>query len=355
MDPAGTLACDVRDPCRVQDRRAVQARRHRRRGRRARRRDDAALRRGHRARRPELRVVARRAAGRADRPDAEREHGGAGRRRHPHHELLREQPHAGDRGPDLRGHEAGHRRHRGQPLLRPQRPRRPGHPARAGREHRRRRRGRGRLDADPAAGEADPAADRGHPGGGCGRRRADRRSQAARGAVGPRPGGDLLQGRDPHPLPEHRLLRRRRLRHPGRRPAVLLGERDRPDPAAGLGARRSGAEPDQRRPAGQPGERAGPPGRRAQPDARPRAHHRPGAGRHHRPARRHRRGAAAGPQLRRGLDRRVLLLLPAVLPDRDAGHDPAADRQRWPDDPDHPAPGHAGRRRPGRAEHPAHG
>ena len=36
---------------------------------------------------------------------------------------------------------------------------------------------------------------------------------------------EALQGLDPRALPQHRLLRRRRLRHPGRRPALLRRQR----------------------------------------------------------------------------------------------------------------------------------
>ncbi len=137
--------------------------------------------------------------------------------------------------------------------------------------------------------------------------------------------------------------------------AVLLGQRRRPDPAAGLGARRPGAEPDQRRPAGPAGERPGPPGRRPHPDARPGPHHRPGAGRHHRPARGDRGGAATGERVRQRQHRRVLLRLPRGLPHRPPGHDPAADRQRRADHPDHAATGPAGLRRAGHPQHPGDG
>ena len=41
-----------------------------------------------------------------------------------------------------------------------------------------------------------------------------------------------LQGPDPRALPQHRLLRRRRIRHPGRRPALLLDARRRAQPRA---------------------------------------------------------------------------------------------------------------------------
>ena len=63
----------------------------------------------------------------------------------------------------------------------------------------------GRLDHHPAAREAQPA-----------ERRADARPQGA--GDRPRPAARAAddEGRDPRPLPEHRLLRQPRLRHPGR-------------------------------------------------------------------------------------------------------------------------------------------
>ena len=128
-----------------------------------------------------------------------------------------------------------------------------------------------------------------------GRHRGERRPQAAGGAAGAGPGGDVLEGRDPHPVPEHRVLRPGRLRHPGRRPAVLQRERRRPHAAAGGHARRPGAEPGQRRPDHQPGERRRPPQPGAPADARPRAHHRPAARRDLRAAGRRRARAARRP------------------------------------------------------------
>ena len=49
--------------------------------------------------------------------------------------------------------------------------------------------------------------------------RGQRRPQAPRGPPGAGPGAAVLEVGDPHPLPEPRLLRPGRLRHPGRRPA----------------------------------------------------------------------------------------------------------------------------------------
>ena len=56
-------------------------------------------------------------------------------------------------------------------------------------------------------------------------------AQAQRAALRDRLRAELLQGLDPRALPQHRLLRRRRLRHPGGRPALLRHQRQGPQPA----------------------------------------------------------------------------------------------------------------------------
>ena len=96
----------------------------------------------------------------------------------------------------------------------------------AGVEQDGRGRGAGRVDADPAVRQERAAP------GGADRRRAsgsyegDARPQAARAAAGAGAGAPLQQRRDLHPVSQHRLLRRRRLRHRGSRTALLrrLGE-----------------------------------------------------------------------------------------------------------------------------------
>ena len=77
-----------------------------------------------------------------------------------------------------------------------------------------------------------------------------------------------LQGLDPRALPQHRLLRRRRLRHPGGGPALLRQERQGPQPAPVGDAGRPGQEPHRLRPdqLPRPGARAAQ--RRARPDGR---------------------------------------------------------------------------------------
>ena len=61
------------------------------------------------------------------------------------------------------------------------------------------------------------------------------------------------QAADPRALPQHRLLRRRRVRRRGGRPALLQHPCPRPDPAAGRAARRHRAAADGVRPDPQPG------------------------------------------------------------------------------------------------------
>ena len=101
----------------------------------------------------------------------------------------------------------------------------------------------GRLDADhavrPQRAQERPRPDRGAA------RRGDRHHagpQAPGDAVRAGAGAAAVQGRDPEPLPEHRLLRCRGVRHRRRQPAVLLASRPgRADPGRGGPARRPGA------------------------------------------------------------------------------------------------------------------
>ena len=96
----------------------------------------------------------------------------------------------------------------------------------------------------------------------------DVRPQDPRAALRHRLREEPLQGLDPRALPQHRLLRRRRLRRPVGRPPLLLQERQQARPARVGDARGAGQEPRGLRPRGR--SRAGrePPQRRARP-ARP--------------------------------------------------------------------------------------
>ncbi len=62
-----------------------------------------------------------------------------------------------------------------------------------------------------------------------------------------------IEGPHPHRVPQHDLLRPRRLRDPAGGPHVLRGQRDRPRPPAGGAPRRDPARPDALRPAAAPG------------------------------------------------------------------------------------------------------
>ena len=67
---------------------------------------------------------------------------------------------------------------------------------------------------------------------------------------------DPQQGRDPRALPEHRVLRRRRVRHRGGGRALLRHHGGQADARAGRDPGRAGAEPDREQPGGQPEGRA---------------------------------------------------------------------------------------------------
>ena len=100
-----------------------------------------------------------------------------------------------------------------------------------------------------------------------------------------------LEGRNPRPVPEHRLLRDGRRQHRGRRPGRLAdllleaGLEAEPDP--GGAARRPAAGADRLQPDPQPGRRPRAPRRGAREDGRPRLHLRA-------PKRARRRAAASG-------------------------------------------------------------
>ena len=92
----------------------------------------------------------------------------------------------------------------------------------------------------------------------------------------------FTQGRDPRALPQHRLLRRRRVRRRGRVPPLLLQAGRRPRPRRGRDPRRHRAAADRLRPAAQPRPQHHPAQRRAAAHGRARLRH-PGRGRPRRP------------------------------------------------------------------------
>ncbi len=158
-------------------------------------------------------------------------------------DALRPGPH---QRPALRrqaDHGQGDGLDRGLPLLRARCARPQGHAARARDEPDQRQRAAGWLLDHPAAGQAVPGQrgrDRCGEGGGD---RGDLRPQDQGAALRHRTRAGALQGLDPRALPEHRLLRRRGVRHPGGGAALLRRERLQAHPASVGAARRAGQEP----------------------------------------------------------------------------------------------------------------
>ena len=107
-----------------------------------------------------------------------------------------------------------------------------------------------------------------------GRDRRHVRPQGARAALRDRLRAAVLQGLDPGALPQPRLLRRRRVRHPVGRPPLLQQERQGPRLARVGRAGRAGQEPDRLRPdqLPRPGPRAS--RHRARPDGPAQRDHR---------------------------------------------------------------------------------
>ena len=124
-----------------------------------------------------------------------------------------EQPERRARGPvpDRAGDEARHDRDRGQALLHEPRLRPQGHRARAVGRRRRRRLGAGRLDDHAAVREGRAR----------GARRAHGLPEAARGRARLPPHAQVVEGQDPHRVPQRDLLRQRRLRDRVGRARVL--------------------------------------------------------------------------------------------------------------------------------------
>ncbi len=151
-------------------------------------------------------------------------------RRAPRPPDRQHEPDPGQGGADRPRHEARDHRDRGQALLHQRRRRPPRHRPRALRGRRRPEGRPGRLDDRPAV-RQELARGAGPP---------DAVREAARGRARVPHHAPLDQGQDPPQLPQHDLLRQRRLRHRVRRPHLL-----RP-PAPGL---REGPQAPVRRPA----------------------------------------------------------------------------------------------------------
>ena len=218
-------------------------------------------------------------------------------------------------------------------------------------------RGPGWLVDHPADGQADAAEPGEGQEGARGRDRRHVRPQGARAALRDRLRAAVLQGLDPGALPQPRLLRRRRLRHPVGRPSLLQQERQGPRLARVGRAGRAGQEPDRLRPdqLPRPGPRAS--RHRARPDGPAQRDHRrqgrPAEGQEPRPAR------GQHPERLRVLPCAVLLRLrpQPALPRQVAGRHgrgaQGAHQVRRPDHPHHDRPADAGRcRRVGRRPRP---
>ena len=123
------------------------------------------------------------------------------------------------------------------------------------------------VQIEEAKKAGDDAGDRGRAG-------RQLRPQDPRAALRHLGGEDAQQGRDPRALPEHRLLRRRRVRRRGRRPALLRHHGGQAHPAAGGHAGRAGAEPDGQQPGAEPDRGSAAAQRGDQPDGGARRDHR---------------------------------------------------------------------------------
>ena len=157
----------------------------------------------------------------------------------------------------------GDRRDRGSALL-PARRRRPGRdPARARRGRERRPHRPGRLD-DHAGARAQPLP----------LARQDAAAEGRRGLPLDQARARLVEGQDPHRVPQRRLLRQPRVRRRGCGRDVLLRSGEPADARAGRAARRAAAGAVVLRPAPQPRRRARPPRRGPARVATERGHHR---------------------------------------------------------------------------------
>ena len=191
----------------------------------------------------------------------------------PDRDDVRREPRQRPAPADLADHGQVDHRDRGLPLLRARRPRPARHAPRPGHQPGQQRRGPGWLVDHPADGQADPAQPGQDPGRAEGRHRRHLRAQDPRAPLRHRLRGELLQGLDPRALPQHRLLRRRRLRRPVGRPPLLRHQRQEPRPPPVGDAGRPGEEPHRLRPDQQPRRGAPAPQRRPGPDGRAERHH----------------------------------------------------------------------------------
>ena len=225
---------------------------------------------------------------------------GADGQRQGAHDVLRREPRLRPAVEDLAGDAGRSDRHRGPPLLRARGHRLPRlRPSLAQDPHRGHA---GSVDADAAVREARPRrGGRRHQrqGGRPQGHRDDDRAQDRRGALRDGAGGPAHQGGDPRAVPEHRLLRRRRVRRRGRRPALLRHDRREAHAAAGGHVGRHRAEPRLAQPRQAPRARHRPPRRRAESDGQVGHDHRGRGGRGQAGGLRPREGAAHEERLHR--------------------------------------------------------
>ena len=157
------------------------------------------------------------------------------------------------------------------------------------------------------------------------------------------------QGPDPDPVPQHRVLRQRRVRDPGRVRDLLRHRAARAHPVAGGHARRSDRRAGRLRPRPSPGTVRATPQPRAHADARPRHDRRGGVREGERLADRPRPHPGGRDALRRALVRRlregVVPVEPALR--RDASGSLRPPVRGGPEDRHHGRPAPAARRREG--------
>ena len=252
-------------------------------------------------------------------------------------------PVRGAQRPDRRHDEAGDRVDRGQAVRRAQRRGLAGHADRPVRLPLRRPRHSRRLDDRAAVRQelsiAGDRADRRRAAGG---RRNHAGAQAARDPDGADARQDVLQGRDPDPLPELVVVRQRRLRRAGRRADLLRHRRLAAELAAGRAVGRHGAVDELAEPVHQPrGCPAAAKRGAGHHDREPAAASRRAARRQGCTARRPAAAQRAAGWLHRRRRSRVLLRLRAGLP-RAGGHQQGAGCPRRLSDPHDAGPEGAG-------------
>ena len=205
-------------------------------------------------------------------PPGEPPHGAAGatdpdrrRRRQHRRDALRPEPHQRPAEPDLAQHGQVDRGDRGLPLLPARRARPEGHAPCARHQPGQRGLRAGWFVDHPADGQDDPGRPGQDPQAAQGRDGRHLRPQAHRAALRDRLRAELLQGLDPRALPQHRLLRRRRVRRTGGGTPLLRHQRQGPHPAPGRDPGRSRPEPVRLRPDHQPRPWDAAPQRRPRP------------------------------------------------------------------------------------------